>query len=79
MERCSHCGNLYDKTFKVIIAEDTYIFDSLECAIHLLAPRCHHCGVSIIGHGLEKNNQIFCCNHCAKSEGVTELRDRAGS
>jgi hypothetical protein len=33
--------------------------------------------VRIIGHGLEKGGRIFCCDHCAEREGVTELRDRA--
>jgi hypothetical protein len=30
-----------------------------------------------VGHGLEKNGVMFCCNHCAEQEGVTELRDRS--
>lgn len=76
MAICSSCGNLYDKTFEVIIAGKTYVFDSFECAIHLLAPCCHHCGVRIVGHGLEQDGKMFCCNHCARHEGMTELRDR---
>jgi hypothetical protein len=26
---------------------------------------------------VEKDDTIFCCAHCAKQEGVTELRDHA--
>jgi hypothetical protein len=26
---------------------------------------CEHCGVRIIGHGLEKSGRFFCCDHCA--------------
>jgi hypothetical protein len=48
-----------------------------ECAIHAFAPTCEHCGVRIIGHGLEKGGRMFCCDHCAKRTGVTELRDGA--
>jgi hypothetical protein len=43
----------------------------------MLAPVCAHCRVRIIGHGLEKNGVMFCCNHCAEEEGVRELRDRS--
>lgn len=77
MGTCSACGNDYDKTFQVIAQGKTYVFDSLECAIHMLAPTCSHCSVRIVGHGLEKAGQMFCCDHCAEKEGVMELRDRA--
>ena len=77
MARCEVCGNDYDKAFQVSFAGGTHTFDSFECAIHLLAPTCDHCGVRIIGHGLEKGPRMFCCDHCAEHEGVTELRDRA--
>jgi hypothetical protein len=52
-------------------------FDSFECAIHALAPRCAHCDCRIIGHGVEAKGKIFCCAHCAKHEGVKGLQDRA--
>jgi hypothetical protein len=77
MAKCDTCGNDYDKTFEVIRGGQRYVFDSFECAIHRLAPECEHCGVRIIGHGLEKQGRMFCCDHCAENEGVTELRDRA--
>ena len=78
MAKCDACGNEYDKTFEVKVAlGKTYVFDSFECAIHALAPTCGHCGVRIVGHGLEKEGRMFCCDHCAEGEGITELRDRA--
>jgi hypothetical protein len=77
MAKCDACGNEYDKSFELRKGGRSYTFDSFECAIHLLAPTCDHCGVRIIGHGLEKGPQMFCCDHCAEHEGVTELRDRA--
>lgn len=77
MAKCDKCGNNYDKSFQVSTAGGkTYTFDSFECAIHTLAPTCAHCDVRIIGHGLEKSGQIFCCNHCAEAQGVTTLKDR---
>ena len=77
MARCDSCGNDYDKTFQVQSNGKSYTFDSFECAIHALAPRCEHCGVRIVGHGLEKDARMFCCDSCAQQKGVTELRDRA--
>ncbi len=77
MATCATCGNTYDKTFAITIhTGERYEFDSFECAIHLLAPTCNHCGVRIIGHGLEANGSIYCCNHCATTEGVAGLEDR---
>ena len=76
MAVCDVCGNDYDKAFQVMVAGNTHTFDSFECAIHALAPRCATCGVRIIGHGLESDGTIFCCDHCAKAEGVSNLRDR---
>ena len=78
MAQCDGCKNEYDKTFRLQYSDgQTYTFDSFECAIHLLAPVCRTCGIRIIGHGLEKNGEMFCCDHCAERAGVHELRDRA--
>jgi hypothetical protein len=76
MATCEVCDNEYDKTFEVVMAGTTHVFDSFECAIHLLAPACAHCGCRIIGHGLEANGTFFCCAHCADQKGVNELQDR---
>jgi hypothetical protein len=76
MARCDMCGNEYDKTFEVIMNGQSHVFDSFECAIHVLAPTCSHCGCRIIGHGLEANGRFFCCDHCAEAMGVERLRDR---
>ncbi len=77
MEKCHTCGNTYDKAFQITASGETYTFDSFECAIQALAPVCSHCQCRIIGHGVEAQGQIFCCAHCAKHAGVSELRDRA--
>jgi hypothetical protein len=49
MARCEVCGNDYDKAFVVERQGDRFVFDSLECAIHRLAPPCAHCGCKVIG------------------------------
>lgn len=75
--RCETCGNDYDKSFQVTMNGQSHTFDSFECAIEKLAPRCAHCGQRIVGHGVENGRQMYCCAHCASEEGVSELRDRA--
>ena len=78
MARCEVCGNNYDKPLSVTVAGGApHTFDSLECAIHALAPSCGHCGCRIIGHGAEAEGKMFCCAHCARQSGEKEIRDRA--
>ena len=77
MGRCEVCGNDYDKAFQVTMNGKAHTFDSFECAIEALAPRCGHCGIRIVGHGVEKSARYFCSAHCSSAEGIHELRDRA--
>lgn len=77
MSMCEFCGNEYDKAFEVIAGGKSHMFDSFECAIQVLAPKCESCGVRIIGHGLEAGGKFFCCDHCAQKAGVTGLKDRS--
>ena len=77
MAKCEVCGNDYDKAFTVRTHEGrSHTFDSFECAVHLLAPTCTHCGCRIIGHGVEDDGTFFCCAHCAQEAGVTGVDDR---
>lgn len=76
MKTCEVCGNEYDKAFDVVMAGVTHTFDSFECAIHALAPRCEHCGCCVVGHGVEADGAIFCCAHCAEHSGVTGAQSR---
>lgn len=78
MAKCDVCGNDYDKSFTVTMAGKMHVFDSFECAIHMLAPVCQHCGCHVIGHGVEKDGTIFCCANCAEQQGVHGLNDRVG-
>ncbi|MDX2377989.1 hypothetical protein M4I32_14420 [Microbacterium sp. LRZ72] len=82
MPTCDTCGNDYDKTFTLTRAnpsgaETTGTFDSFECAISAMAPVCTHCGCRILGHGVENEQGIFCCAHCARQSGDAQLTDRA--
>ncbi len=77
MATCDMCGNEYDKAFTISRGDESGTFDSFECAIHAMAPRCEHCGCAVIGHGSEADGRIFCCAHCAQEEGVEAVADRA--
>lgn len=80
MQPCELCGNTYDKAFEVRTSDgSTHVFDSFECAIHVLAPECDHCECRIIGHGIEAEGNYYCCAHCARESGVTEAVDRVAT
>ena len=79
MAQCEVCGNEYDKSFEVRAQGHTHVFDSFECAIHQLAPKCAHCGCRIVGHGIEAGSEMFCCANCARHNGVRQAADRVAS
>lgn len=70
--RCEMCGNESDKSFEITLDGERHVFDCFECAIHMLAPECDHCGCRIIGHGIEARGAVYCCAHCASERGVSE-------
>jgi hypothetical protein len=76
---CEVCGNEYDKTMEIAVGGAAHVFDSFECAIHAVAPRCAHCGCAIIGHGHEADGEMFCCVHCARNHGHEAHVDRTPS
>lgn len=77
MALCEVCGNDYDKAFSIRMNNEEHIFDSFECAIHALAPRCAHCHCAILGHGVEAGIEIYCCANCARQAGAGAVQDRA--
>lgn len=79
MAICEVCGNDYDQTMEIRQPDgDVHTFDSFECAIHQLAPRCAHCGCRIVGHGHEVGDRHYCCAHCARAHGHQAVADRVG-
>ena len=83
MAICEVCGNDYWLSFEVrTTGGNVHVFDSFECAIHLLAPICEHCHCKIVGHGVEVRGQFFCCAHCARlidAEQGSKIRDTVGT
>lgn len=76
MARCEVCGNDYDMSFEVHAQGAVHVFDSFECAIQKMAPRCEHCGCRIIGHGVAVGQHWYCCAHCARAEGAQGIVDK---
>jgi len=76
MTTCDTCGNDYDKTFTVTGGGQSGTFDSFECAAHALAPTCAHCQCRVLGHGVEAAGEIYCCAHCARQSGQSDVVDR---
>ena len=69
MAVCEMCGNDYERSFTVTLQDgSSHTFDCFECAIHGVAPRCHHCGCPIIGHGREVEAIFYCCDHCVRED-----------
>ncbi|GAA0690605.1 hypothetical protein GCM10010193_51210 [Kitasatospora atroaurantiaca] len=82
MAVCAVCGNDYWLAFEVkTVTGDSYMFDSFECAMEKLAPRCEYCQVRIVGHGVEVSGKFFCCANCARRDGGLgeQIRDAVGS
>jgi hypothetical protein len=78
MAICDTCGNEYDKAFTETRADGhTATFDSIECAAVGLAPACAYCGCRILGHGVEVDDNIYCCANCARKAGSTGVSDRS--
>jgi hypothetical protein len=75
MTICDVCGNDYDKAFTITMDGRVHTFDSFECAIQALAPVCPHCACKIIGHGVETDDRIYCCAHCAEHAGMVAARE----
>jgi hypothetical protein len=77
MAVCETCGNDYEMAFEIHAAGGVHTFDSFECAIHAMAPRCEHCGVTILGHGHQVEGRFYCCAHCASAAAGPSTVDHA--
>lgn len=76
MATCDMCGNDYANTFTLTRTDGTSgVFDSFECAAHAMAPRCAHCGCTVLGHGVDVGDETFCCSHCARQSTGADLTD----
>lgn len=77
MAICKVCNNDYAHSFQVVRNGNAATYDCFECAIHDMAPTCAHCQCRVIGHGIAVDEFVYCCAHCARQHGVTEVADNA--
>lgn len=70
MAQCETCGNEYERSMEITLDGRSHHFDCFECAIHRLAPRCAHCGCRVIGHGVQSEHAVFCCDYCMREYGA---------
>ncbi|ETX29031.1 hypothetical protein [Roseivivax isoporae] len=70
MPQCDQCGNDYANLMTIEKNGQRYGFDCFECAIEKMAPRCAVCSTRVIGHGMETDDAIYCCDHCARRAGA---------
>ena len=65
--KCDVCGNEYNRPLTIAQDGRSYTFDCFACAIHVLAPKCAHCGVKMLGQGVDDaSGRMFCCDHCLR-------------
>jgi len=74
--KCEVCGNEYDRPLQITVDGNDHVFDSFECAVEKLAPRCGQCGCRVMGHGLQAGSVIYWSAHCAEADGVEGFVDR---
>jgi hypothetical protein len=64
---CETCGSERMNPLLVTMDGVTHAFDTFECAIERLAPRCRACGRHVIGHGVRGHGAVYCCERCAQA------------
>jgi hypothetical protein len=64
--RCENCGSNIEKDYILFINGAEFVFDSFECAVNFVAPRCAHCNTVIMGKGIQSGEQVFCSTNCSK-------------
>lgn len=66
--RCVNCGVNIEKDYILFINGAEFTFDSFECAVNFVAPRCANCNTIIMGHGIKSAEDIYCSTFCSQNE-----------
>ena len=69
---CEVCGKIDGPCFEVRLGGVRHVFDSFECAMNALSPRCGYCGCRIHGHSIVLGRKVFCSYQCANDDNVRE-------
>lgn len=80
MTTCATCGQEVSRSFQISTHGDGMVFDTFACAIQRLAPQCPTCGCSIIGHGFQGRDALYCSYGCAdEARRLDHSVDRASA
>ena len=71
--RCVNCGSNIEKDYILFINGAEFVFDSFECAVKFVAPRCAHCNSIIMGKGFSKSDELFCSVSCSNETNFSPL------
>jgi hypothetical protein len=72
-EKCLNCGSSIEKDYILFINGAEYSFDSFECAVNFVAPRCSHCQSVIFGTGLKDAGVMFCNTTCSEKGQIVSM------
>ena len=64
--RCVNCGSNIEKDYILFVNGAEFVFDSFECAVNFVAPRCSACNSIIMGKVIHRADEIFCSANCSK-------------
>ena len=70
---CEVCGKDQERCFEVHLGGERHVFDSFECAIRGLMPKCSSCGSMLLGPGLLFENMHYCSYSCASAYATQEI------
>ncbi len=74
MTVCDGCGNRSERLFTVQTHDDrVFLFDSVQCAMPILAPTCAQCLCTILGQGVEVGSLTYCSSGCAQRSGAQRV------
>lgn len=73
---CEVCGKGEEGCFEVLLGCERHIFDSFECAMHAMTPKCGFCGCQVLGHGVQDGGTFYCSYLCANLHTVREYEAR---
>lgn len=66
IKECENCGQQHDNAFVILKDGRELTFDSFECAISFIAPRCFHCSQLITGRQVTHEGEVFCSTACSR-------------
>lgn len=64
-DSCEVCGKEQEHYFEVHLGGERHVFDSFECAINGLMPRCGLCGGLVAHSGVMVDGVLYCGQSCA--------------